>query len=63
MIDKNEEKAAKDKAAASIMPGPYPPPPPYNEMREMGLRLIRMGVELLENEVVYPFYGDDKPNL
>ena len=49
-----------EKENTSIMPGPYPPPPPYNEVREMGLRLIKMGLELLENEnVIHPFNTPD----
>ena len=39
------------------MPGPFPPPPPppYNEMHHMGVRLIQMGLEMLQNcEPIYP---------
>jgi hypothetical protein len=37
----------------SIMP---PQPPYYNEMHQMGLRLVEMGLELLRNGMIYPPY-------
>jgi len=47
----------EEKDRRSIMPGPFPPPPPppYNEMHQMGVRLIQMGLEMLQNcEPIYP---------
>lgn len=50
----------QEKDKRSIMPGPYPPPPyppppPYNEMHHMGIRLVQMGLEMLQNcEPIYP---------
>jgi hypothetical protein len=46
----------QEKEKRSIMPGPMPPMPPpnYNEMHQMGLRLVEMGLELLRNGQIYP---------
>jgi hypothetical protein len=55
------EKQEKDKAKM-IMPGPLPPPGPVPEerTRELGIKLVKAGIELIEaaeNTGPWPLYG------